>query len=278
MSKPIVKIISSYADGKSLSEFKNVLAKRQHYLNETAFQSIHAMAMDTLKSLRGLVRVAKVSDIKVNITPRSDLKFSYYFLSAAKTGNKSAARMCIRAASSDMRFERDQIGKEIYANVRGVKLAAVQVYQFKDKDGDNQIYLICATSQAKAKQAARRIVARRLLRYAGLARRAISALMVKTNSKGPADNVAPRVYAKANEVTEMRNIVARDTQGSGGQYALVLEDNLRYAVRALNGGRSAVNLALQKAANKSIGLIKKRCDGLLLPGEIKTPFPEIKKR
>ena len=277
MSKPLVKITATYAGDKTLGAFSDVLAKRQHYLNESAFQSIHAMAVETLKSLRGLTRVAKVSNVKVVVTPRTDLKFSYYFLSAAKTGDKAASRMCIRS-SSGMRFERNQIGKEIYANVKGVKLSAVQVYQFKDVDDDNKTYLICATSQSQAKKAAQNIVARRVLRYAGLAKRAISALMVKTNSKGPADNVSPRVYAKANEVTTVRNIIATDTKGSGGKYALVLDDALRYAVRALNGGHSAVDLAMKRAANKSIGLIQHRCKNLLLPGELKTPFPDIVKR
>lgn len=272
MSKPAIKIVASYADGKSLDGFQKLLAKRQHYLNETAFQSIHAMAMDTLKSLRGITKVAKASGIKVAVSPRSDLQFSYY-----REGAGGGRRMCLRS-SSGTRIERNSQGAEVYDNLRGVKLSAVQVYEFKDVNAGNKTYLISSTSQGRAKKAAQRIAARRLLRYSGLARRAISALMIKTNTKAPADGVSPRVAAKANEVTATRNIVARDTNGGGGKYALVLEDNLRYALRALKGGPSQVNLALQRAANKSAGLINHRCKDLLLPGEVKTPFPDIVKK
>lgn len=277
MSKPVVKISASYADGKTLGEFSKVIEKRQHYLNETAFQSIHAMAVEALKTIRAGTRVAKATGLKVKVHPRSDLKFSYYYVTAAQTGTKAAARMCIRS-SSGMRFERNQIGHEVYADVHGAKAASVQVYQFKDEEGDGKIYIIAATSAAKARRAAQNIVARRLLRYAGLAKRAISALMVKTNTKGPADAVSARVYAKANEVTEVRNLFATSSTTGDGQYALLLEDNLRYAGRALKGGPAAVDLALKKAANKSVGLIRHKCKDLLLPGELKTPFPEVVKK
>ena len=276
MSKPVVKIVATYADGKTLDEFSRVLKSRQKYLNETAFQSIHAMMVETLKSIRGVTRVAKAAGIKVNVAQRSDLKFSYYSLGAAQTGSKAAVRMCVRTIGGT-RLEDGQDGKFVFADVHGVKSAAVHVFEFKDVDGDGKVYLISATSQSRAKRAAQNIVARRLLRYAGLARRAISALMIKTNPRGPADPVSARVYAKANEVTTVRNQVATNTDGSG-VFSLIALDDLRYAVRALKGGQAAVDMALRRAANKSVGLINHKCKDLLLPGELKTPFPEITKR
>lgn len=276
MSKTAVKIVATYADGKTLDEFQKVLEKRQHYLGETAFQSIHAMAIEALKSIRGLTRVAKPSGIKVTVTQRTDLKFSYYHVSASQTGSKSAGRMCIRSAAG-MRFEDNSIGKFVFADLKGVKLAAVQVYQFKDEGANNKIYIIAATSQAKAKKVAQNIVARRVLKYSGLAKRAVSALMVKANNKGPSDSVSPRVYAKANEVTTVKSQIAGNSDGSG-VYSLTCVDDLRYATRALKGGPAAVDLALRKAANKSVGLISHKCKDLLLPGELKTPFPEITKK
>jgi len=276
MSKPTVQITATYADGKTLDEFKRVLDARRKYLNETAFQSIHAMAVETLKSVRSLTKVAKPSGIKVDLTPRTDLKFSYYHVTAATTGSKSGVRMCIRGASG-MRFEDNQIGKFVFVDLKGAKLASVQVYQFKDVTGDNKVYLICATSQSKAKKAAQNIVARRLLRYAGLAKRAVSALMIKTNNKGPADAVSARVYQKANEVTTVKNQIVKNPNGSG-VYSLTAMDDLRYAGRALKGGQASVDMALRKAANKSVGLIQHKCKNVLLPGELKTPFPEITKK
>lgn len=272
MSRPAVTITASYADGKTLDAFSRTLAQRQKYLNETAFQSIHAMAVETLKSLRGFTRVAKVSGIKVNVSPRTDLRFSYY---TVQGGDRNAARMCIRGVDGG-RYENGAIGKFVFYELHGVKQNAVQVYEFRDLEGDGQTYIIAAVSAAKARATAKGIVARRLLRFAGLAKRAMSALMLKTNNKGPSDAVSARVYAKANEVTTVRNAIA--TGKDGGKYALILDDDLRYATRALKGGRASVDLALRKAANKSVGLIQHKCKDLLFPGELKTPFPEITKK
>lgn len=276
MSKPAIKIVATYADGKTLGEFQKVLAARQHYLNETAFQSIHAMAVETLKSVRGLTRVAKPTGIKVDIVPRTDLIFSYSRVTAAQTGTKAGAKMCLRKMS--FRYEPGPNERIRFRDCHGHRKQDVRVYQFVDIGADPKLtYLIASPSPGAAKKEAQQIVARRVLRFAGLAKRAISALMVKTNNRGPADAVSARVYAKANEVTTVRNQTVTNSNGSG-VYSLTCQDDLRYAARALIGGQASVDTALKKAANKSVGLIQHKCKGLLLPGELKTPFPEITKR
>lgn len=276
MAKPAIKIVATYADGKTLDEFQKVLEKRQHYLNETAFQSIHAIAIETLKSVRGMTKVAKPSGIKVALKERTDLIFSYSHVTAAQTGSKAGARMCLRKMS--FHYEPEPSERIRFRDCRGHKKSAIRVYEFVDIGADPKItYLIAAPSQALAKKEAQQIVARRVLRFAGLAKRAISALMVKTNNRGPADAVSARVYRKANEVTTSKNQIVTNSDGSG-VYSLTCLDDLRYAARALNGGQAAVDLALKKAANKSVGLIQHKCKDLLLPGELSTPFPEITKR
>lgn len=293
-------IRADFAGGHTLDEFGRVMQKRIKYLNETAFQSIHAMAIDALKAIRGVTKVAKPAGIRVNVVPRADLMLGYYTESSLVGGSATerwAARngidptglshtvrkkMCIRNRARQ-RVENNTIGKIVFSNrCHGVPAKAVRIFQFTDKyssgaDTVTNVYLIASTSATDAKKEARMIVFRRVARFAGLAKRAISALMVKTNTRGPADNVSSRVYAKANEVTEKRDAFVTSQNGDG-KYALILEDNLRYAKRAVRGEAAAIDMALKKAANKSVGLIRHRCKNLLLPGEIKTPFPEVVRR
>ena len=274
MSRPTVKFVATYANGKTLDELSATIAKRQKYLNETAFQSVHATAVNALKTIRTATRVAKPSGIKVDVTPRADLTFSYTRESAA--GSRGRAKMCIRS-NSGVRFEDGQIGKIMFVDCHGVKAEAVKVYQFKDTGEEKtKTYIIAATSPSKARGCAQRIVARRVLRFAGLAKKAVSALMVKTNNKGPADAVSFRVASVAARVTSVGRVCSSG-EGSG-TFRLEIRDDLRYAARALKGGHAAVDQALKKAANMSIGRIKQKCGDLLMPGELRTPFPEVTRR
>lgn len=297
MSRPVMDIKVTWADGKTIDALSKTLQQRMKYLNESAYQSIHATAMNALMSIRTGTRVAKPTGIKVALTERTDLVFSYTTEGGGgKIGSRSEAKlrragfginvrrsdaghrkMCLRNTGG-VRYAPGAGVRVVYAGVHGVPSRAVKVFDFTDVDSENrQQYIIVASSQGGARKAAQLIVARRLLRFAGLARRAISALMVKTNNKAVGDNVSPRVMMKAVEVTDKRDILARGDDG-GGKYALYLIDNLRYATKALNGGPAAVNLALKKAMNKTVSTIQHKCKNLLLPGELPVPFPEVTQR
>lgn len=297
MSRPQIRIDVSYADGKTIADISRTLQQRMKYLNESAFQSIHATAVNALMSIRTGTRVAKATGLKVNVSERTDLVFSYTTEGGGgKIGSRSEARlrragfgvnvrrsdagrrkMCLRNAGG-VRYEPGAGVRVVYAGVYGVPSRSIKVFDFTDDGSENrQQYIIVAPTQGKARKEAQRIVARRLLRFAGLARRAVSALMVKANNKGPSDNVSPRVMMKAMEVTEKRDLFTTGS-GGGGRCALYLLDNLRYATRALNGGPAAVNLALKKAMNKTVSTIQHKCKNLLLPGELPIPFPEVTKR
>lgn len=156
------------------------------------------------------------------------------------------------------------------------------MYRFQDALSPKMTtYLILAPSRQAAKAKAKQIVRSRQIRYAGLARRAISMLMMKTSTKNVADNVPMRVSQKANEVTDRREIIAKAADGNGGKYALVLDDNLRYAKDAVKGGKAAVDMQMKKAMNKIVSVINqklKKNGGLLGPNKLETPFPEVRQR
>lgn len=265
MARPIVKIDAMYANGLTMRKLADTIAKRQKYLNETAFQSVHATAVNALKSIRTLTKVAKSKGIKVNIKRRADLHFSY----STQNGHRM---MCVRDGGGS---RMDKTANRIIFEVSsGIPANTVKVFEFVDSDGKS--YIIASISTASAKARAQKIVAKRILAYAGLARMAVSALIVKTNSSGALPPSSFKVASVAKRETKTSDLVSQS--GTKGKYVLNVFDNLRYASLALRGGSAAVDLALKKAANASIGRIKHRCKDLLLPGEIKTPFPEILKR
>ena len=118
-------------------------------------------------------------------------------------------------------------------------------------------------------------------RYAGLAKRAIGVLMMKTTTTKVVDAVPMRVDAKARQQTETKEIVAKSTDGNGGKYSLTLHDNLLYALDAIKGGRTAVDTQMKKAMNKMVSVINRKMpDGSAFFGKKKlpTPFPEVARK
>ena len=261
----------------TLENFARTIQARQKYLNETASAAVTAMAMDTLRSLRAVTKVAKPASVKPTVTKRGDLKFSF---TSTGRGKSCARKMCIRTRAG----QRVDAARVRYAaGCRGAKPSTISIFEFADTyskgngDSASALYLIAAPTAKAAKDVAKKVVASRLVRHAGLARRAMSVLMVKTNTKAPAENVSQIVdkIAKANT-----RVVRRDSSvmGNRGDYSLTLHDDLLYAKNALKGGDAAIRTALMKAANKSAGLISHKAKDLLKNGRLDTPFPEVVSR
>ena len=258
--------------GKTLNDFCKVLQERMKYMNETARDSIAACALQVLRSIRTVTKVAKPSSIKVDVPVDNTLYPSWTTESAKK-------RLCVRLKGSNARY----FGKErLISTGNPVKINHWMVYRYIDKLSPKLTqYLIIAPTKAAAKQRARQISIARQKRYAGLAKRALSVLMMRTFNKNVSDNVPQRVTLKAKEVTAKREIIAKAADGNGGKYALVLDDNLRYAIDAIKGGKAAIDTQMKKAMNKIVAAINnklKKNGGLLGPQRLETPFPEVRKR
>ncbi len=290
MSKPLVTVDG--ASLKALGALQKTLAARMKYLNESVQDGAHAMLSLVLRSLRTSTKVAKATDVKVELKERGDLHFSYYATGTrgefrdrknlGETVIKVPVRMCVRN-SGGVRIKDDSCGKIRFVDLQGVKAKTVKCFEFVDsyetsgtKFADR--YLIVAASKGKANRYAKTIVTRRILRYAGLARRAITVLMVKSNTNGPAEKVTQRVNAKAYEVTRTEEAVSKNR--NGGVYTLTALDNLSYAQSALKNGSADIDVAIRKAVNKCVGNITHRFKGrgFFDPGDLPPAFPEVKSR
>jgi hypothetical protein len=267
-----IQVNASWANGKTLQEFCKVLQERMKYMNETARDSIAACAINVLKGIRSVVKVAKPAKQKVEVTIDNRLYFS-----VTTQGGKKIP--CLRMKGSNQRY----VGNEkLVLAEHPVDAKMWQVFRFQDKLSPKlTTYLIAAPNMASAKNKARKIVSSRIIRFAGLAKRAVSMLMMKTSTKNVNDNVPQRVSQKAKEVTHKEEIVAKANDGNGGKYSLVLVDELNYALSAIKGGRATVDTQMKKAMNKIVSIINqklKKSGGLLGPHKLETPFPSVRSR
>ena len=102
--------------------------------------------------------------------------------------------------------------------------------------------MLAAPNQTLAKEKAKSVIAKYALRFAGLAKRALSMLMMKTyTGKMENDNVPARVTSKANMMTKAHEKVSKNQQAEGGTYTLTLTDALNYALDAIRGGKGQVD-------------------------------------
>ena len=83
--------------GKGLDALSKVLQDRMKYLNETARDSVAAMMITTLQSLRAMTKVAKLSSIKVTVKPEEALRLGWYTVGGKK-------KPCLRIAGSHQRY------------------------------------------------------------------------------------------------------------------------------------------------------------------------------
>lgn len=248
---------------KASIDAMNALAKtmlaRMRYLNESAQSASHAMMSDVVRALRVTTKIAKSTNIKPKVTHRADLKFSYYALGKMQevfnkdmtTSLKVPVKMCVRN-SGGVRITDNSEGKIRFYDCQGVPAKTIKCFTFVDKydvEGNpfEDKYLIVAATAGKATKYAKLIIDRRILRYQGLARRALSVIMVKLFNKAPSESVSARANLKAYEVTRTMETVG------DGVYTLTASDNLRYAVDAQRGGEADVDVAMRKAVNKVVG-------------------------
>lgn len=265
-----IHIDASFGSGKTLSQFADLIQQRMKWMNESARDSVAACAINALRGIRTVTKVMKPSGIKVKVELEGRLIASY-----TTRGNKSKFPV-IRIAGTKVRYQGPE-RQRFCIDSKQTKEA--HVYRFVDEySKDKPTYLIAALSIKDAEQFAKRLIKRKAMRYAGLAKRAVSYMMMKTVTKRVNDNVPINVSALAEQVTKKTEVVRKD--GDNGHYGLILTDNLLYALDAVKGGQATVDIQLKKAMNKIVSVINQKIKkkGFLEDQQIPTPFPELRAR
>ena len=265
-----IQIKATFGNNQTLDKFREILALRMQYMNETARGSVAACAIDVLRSIRTITKVAKPSRVKVDVTEDNSIRASVSTKGKLRT-------FAIRYAGSNLKYA----GTETVVNrmPKGLKNDAYHLYRFTDNfNKEPKSYIIVAPTVSNARKIAKEIVVRRAMRYSGLAKRAIGVLMFKTNTKKVNDGrLNPGVELVANDNTKKVEKVRKSDNGKG-IYELNLYDNLNYALNAIRGGQSAVDIAMKKAMNKIVSIIRRKTKNLIGVKPPEVPFPELRQR
>lgn len=244
------------ADGKPIAELSKLIEQRSKWLNETAEQSCAACMLDILISLRALTAIAKPSKKEI-VVSQTSLKPSF-------TGGKQSPVFCLRLGKARYTPQKhERIGFSSTAPLKDCKI-------WKWYDINKRHWLIVAPSQKDATEWAYNKLKKRAERFKGLARIALSKLMMMSGSKTSQQMDNANAASKASSLTKVTKF------GSGNNYSLQASDLLEYAKLALKGGDSAINQAVMKASNKIASVINTKCKNLLSFEKLDTPFPEVR--
>lgn len=248
-------------EGKPLSVLNDLIKLRSQALKESVRDATAAVGINALTSIRTTTldaRKKKKFEIKVEDTG--------WYAGFSKTLNT----MCVRDGISPYSKRIDGLKKVVYLTHGITKQANRHVYRVtQEKTQIEPFYVACATSQI-AMDYALKATKHRINDYGTLAKNALGVAMHKLAGTSKLEG-SGKSQASASKVSRV------DVHDGDGDYSVTITDELDYATDAVNGGESAIQTALMKAANKVAGTLKHFASSDL-KDSLGTPFPEVKKR
>lgn len=257
---------ATWGESKPLEELTRLAEKRMSLMRETSYDAAVSTLINTLVSLRALTRRARPArKTKVIVEP-----VNQYVPSASKRGGKY--QRCIRT--------RDGVHISGIRRLRWITnempYRDLHVYRVTPEHATVKPYLVVAPSAAVAEDFEQNCARRRKDNYGELAKTALGIAMAKLSTR----NVPTRRFARISE----SQIAATAETREGDFVTIEARDMLDYAAAALPHGRSDINTALMRAANKTQGILVNFVNkyGMRVFGPEAnigpTPFPEVLKR
>lgn len=252
----MIKIDVSCADGRPVQTLANLVEQRSRWLNETAEQSCAACMIDVLVSLRASTNTAKPKKKEIHIEASS--------LLPSFTGGRSNPTFCLREGKARYTLRNNE---RIGFATKDLKNA--KIWQWND-DARKCIWYVVAINVKEATNWAFEKIKKRASRQKGLARIALSKLMMLSGSKTSQQMNNQQAAKTASQ------LVSVTKSANGNYYSLQAYDMLDYAKIALKGGDSSINQAVMKASNKIASVINQKCKNILSFEKIPTPFPDVR--
>jgi len=252
---------ATWGTSRPLSVLTDLLAMRQKWFKESAEDAVIATAIDVLGSLRALTRSAKNRrSTHPGIEECPGLRPGYY-------GGKSSPKRTLRLAAGGGRFVAGRV-KWLTGNVKDRDLRVFKVVSEHEKV---KPYYVVAHSAAEVKKFENAAAGHRMREYGLLAKWAFGVAMNKLSTRNVHDNVTGEARLAGSRLSKVWKAKLGDA------FAVRVCDELDYATDALQGGSSAVDIAVMKASNKIAGRLQHRF-GDLLGSDFTTPFPEVRSR
>lgn len=255
----------STPSGKTINEVIKALEARSKELGETTKNSGVAMMINILKSLRQDTAVAKPNE-KANIVVQELTQYKVGFR------KYNGVTPVIVSAGDGKPVE----GLRARIVDRNVKSKLLKVYKVTDIISTNKVkeYTLICKSEQSAFNYVKKIHRTRIQHRKGLAKIALGLAMNKLHNENVNDNVEQQVRNTADNNT---NVFLSETGFNNGELNIRVHDKIDYAALALKSGANAVELAMQKTANKVMGMIihKLHSKGIF-DDSYSIPFPELK--
>lgn len=281
MSKIDFSIVSTWDKGKPLAELNRLIDQRRRYIaDDGATGVLYATAHTVLRSLKPLVKVAKVT-VK---TLRASYVFEDTGLVMGQRRTGEGRRIAFRPHHRYQGDYREDI-RPVCLWGGGLPRQVVHVYRvtprFKTrmkwaKNLNKGCWYLAAYNEGVARKYAEdTLMKRAIARYAGLAKSSIAA-MRRALAQSAADSPpgdddfaanAPDVVNTAMELAQVQLMKMGDAS------SLDVGSDLSYGRMALQDP-AALDYAIAKAANSMAGYIRSKAVDVFNP-EIATPFPEI---
>lgn len=247
-------VTCTYANGRPLEELGRLIEKRAQVMNQTTEKAVTAIAITAIKSLRAATNkskgqikpiVEKINgELQIAVEACANLFPSWKWqsgkrLPCIREGNPKGSCTSIKPwwKVQLKNLDTAKVFKVTLSPDRGVAWPKSKL-----------MYYIVAYDIDYAKNLVTSRYNKIVKRYSGLGQDAWSRAMMLVSDR-PANFVAG---AKAKSILNSTVSVSKTQNMSGigsGSYTVIVEDNLRFAGKALKGGEAYVNTALMKAAN-----------------------------
>lgn len=271
-----VKISCAAVDGTTLEKVSELIEQRSRVLRERTKDAVIATAINVLVSLRASSRSAKKNK-KLNPIVRDE---GSVYPSWTSDGPRRVMRMGTYGQKPRGPIWNPN-GVRVRWLTRKMKDRDLHVYRVTPENLDVRPYYVVAPDKKTAENFERKAAAHRIERFGNLAKWALGVAMNKISTRNVSDDLSTEARLAGSKLS-IANV--QDSGGfASGSFGVEVIDALDYAIAGLKGGETDITLAFQKAANKTVGIMKrymadlgtnicKSCE------DIPTPFPDIQRK
>lgn len=266
--------IEASCDGRPLKVLSDLIRKRENALNETSRDAAVATAINVVTSLKAMTKKApmKANDkmfFNVRQIPGyragwERVGTSYHRVARDGSGHvdRNITRMC-----------RNLVGK---AFSKG-EVVGVWGFQLYNENLNKTVYYCFATDEKHVRDYAKKVILARLLKKeSGMAKYTLGIAQARISTRS---EVVPPSGAKQMRIAyDAARVIMNSTGFDEGEFSIEVADMLRYSLKAVKGEKAAMDMAIMSAANKTAGLIHLAYVNKGFGQDVKTPFPEVKRK
>lgn len=271
---------------RTIDALQNAIEARKNLLaGETGEKAVVATAINILRSLRAETNQVGKNPVIIGDRWLIKVERSQYIAGWASPGKHNPrGRRVFRTSANGHALDRIGPGRKRIVNLVGRYTRGEQVQTFRgsatnllSRDPGTPFYsrYFAARSQEDVEAFLVQRIKKRIGQYRGISRRALGLAMHKV--AGTATTSATSSLDMDRLLGQAVTATVRVSGYNSGEASVSVMDALPAATLALKNGAMSLDIAIKRAVNATAAIINKRCD-VPLHEQIKTPFPEVRRR